>query len=66
MDWLEVLGYLGAFAIILTLFFIVPLIGAVIISTFIASATGLSGLSWWCVVITIYLIITSILYRQSK
>ena len=66
MDWIEVLGYIGAVAIILTLFFIVPLIGAVLISTFIASATGLSGLSWWCVVITIYFIITSILYRQSK
>lgn len=66
MDWLEVLGYIGAFAIMFTLVVIVPFIGAVLISMFIAGATGLSGVWWWCVVITTFLIIASILYRTSQ
>ena len=66
MDLFEIVCYLGAVAILLTLFVIVPLVGAVLIAIFVASATGVSGIAWWCVVITSYLIITSILYRQSK
>jgi hypothetical protein len=66
LDLFEFVCYLGAFAIILTLFFIVPMVGAVLLSVFIADLTGITGLSWWIVVITVYLIITSILYHQSK
>ena len=66
MDLFEFVCYLAAVAIVLILFGIVPMVGAVLLSVFIADLTGITGLSWWIIVITIYLIITSILYQQSK
>ena len=62
MDWFELVCYLGAFMVLLLVVFVIPLVGSVFIAMFLANTFGFSGLAWWCVVITIYLIITSILY----